>query len=895
MSGQYSLSKHLLLIRRLGVALLIALFAGNFARAQSYPPSQYYGCANSSCHKNPVILPAVPPDPLAYHVAGILTHSFSDGPSVTAFLRGRSGTMKTIGDSMDLMGRDDGTPLLQFLRDVNSGVLKQSNTSVSAGSTVTLPAGISAGATTSTSLTFKNFRGADMPFSLALTGSVGQRPGDFELMSDCPAQPLAPSLDANVAVAAIGGTTLTGDPTLDPGICTFTVLFHPADDTTDITRTATVTLDVTLADGLNPAAVAFTISGAASAPLVVASVPAPYVTPKLVPKDETLEIVDRLGDAFRLCPDASSAPFRKPGDYSLPTLSTDSNGCGIVPVVGAGALPRTLDIPVRFIPSTDGPSNATYLIRRLDLGNTPTGRTYTVDLRGNQGEFITTAPAALFASPSPGAGTSVEETGHATADDILTVSSRGTGPVTFIGTLLGGSHPADYTLVASDCTVLPAYTDGGPDQQCTYTLRFDPSDVGARDATFTVTTDTASTTIDLRGEGKREPRLVVTEGGATVAANAILDFGHQTLGGLYRPRVLKLANVGTTDALQIGLTGSLPSGFTANAGADCTSLPSASSCTLIVTFAPPEPQSYTGTLTIQSTAPGSSSPTSFPLAVTGSGDTTAIPVLEWQDGAHQPISSVEFGDVDAGASGTTTVKVHNVGKGGVQVHLVNVTGLDASQFGLSASPNCQPEQDLYEGDDCDLVVTFTPAGTGAKSAVLQLGSGGSTLAPIPVHGNARASSASVLTVSAASLSFAPTESGTQSQPLRVTLVNGGAAGITVQGLDITGAFALTAGTCGAPPIALPAGGQCDVMLVFRPGAQGPASGRMHIQSDAATTPGDVALDGNGTEAPDLSSGGCSLARHGGRIDPTLWALVLGALGVLAWRVRTRRRRQETSR
>jgi hypothetical protein len=241
------------------------------------------------------------------------------------------------------------------------------------------------------------------------------------------------------------------------------------------------------------------------------------------------------------------------------------------------------------------------------------------------------------------------------------------------------------------------------------------------------------------------------------------------------------------------------------------------------------------------------------------------------------------------------VKVHNVGRGGVQVHLVNVTGLDASQFGLSASPNCQPEQDLYEGDDCDLVVTFSPVGAGAKSAVLQLGSGGSTLAPIPVHGNGRASSGSMLTVSAASLTFAPTETGTQSQPLRVTLANGGAAGITVQGMDITGVFAITAGTCGAPPIVLPAGGQCDVMLVFRPGAEGPASGRMHIQSDAATAPSDVALDGNGTEAPDLSSGGCSLARHGDRIDPTLWALVLGALGVLAWRLRARRRRQETSR
>jgi len=70
---------------------------------------------------------------------------------------------------------------------------------------------------------------------------------------------------------------------------------------------------------------------------------------------------------------------------------------------------------------------------------------------------------------------------------------------------------------------------------------------------------------------------------------------------------------------------------------------------------------------------------------------------------------------------------------------------------------------------------------------------------------------------------------------------------------------------------------------------GAATGKVTVQSDAQSQPGDVALAGHGDAAPDLSSGGCSISRGEGPADPVLWTLALLAVLALAWRARQRQR------
>jgi len=98
-------------------------------------------------------------------------------------------------------------------------------------------------------------------------------------------------------------------------------------------------------------------------------------------------------------------------------------------------------------------------------------------------------------------------------------------------------------------------------------------------------------------------------------------------------------------------------------------------------------------------------------------------------------------------------------------------------------------------------------------------------------------------------------------------------------------------TCASVPFTLPAGSECTVSVSFAPQAAGTIAGALRVTTSASATPTEVALSGQGEPAPDLSSGGCSIATGESLLDPTLWVLVLLAVGVLAHRhhARTMRR------
>jgi hypothetical protein len=87
-----------------------------------------------------------------------------------------------------------------------------------------------------------------------------------------------------------------------------------------------------------------------------------------------------------------------------------------------------------------------------------------------------------------------------------------------------------------------------------------------------------------------------------------------------------------------------------------------------------------------------------------------------------------------------------------------------------------------------------------------------------------------------------------------------------------------------------------VTVVFAPQAQGTLSGTLHVTTSAAAAPMDVTLGGQGEAAPDLSSGGCSVALGDTLLDPTLWALAALALVALLYRhhARSAQRRAERS-
>ena len=103
-------------------------------------------------------------------------------------------------------------------------------------------------------------------------------------------------------------------------------------------------------------------------------------------------------------------------------------------------------------------------------------------------------------------------------------------------------------------------------------------------------------------------------------------------------------------------------------------------------------------------------------------------------------------------------------------------------------------------------------------------------------------------------------------------------------LDVTGPYAAQSQTCGPPPFLLPPGTECKLAVAFAPTAAGAATGQLSIGVEGGA-PTDVALSANGTPEPDVSGGGCTLARGETLTDPTLWLLLLAAALVLAVRRR----------
>ena len=205
---------------------------------------------------------------------------------------------------------------------------------------------------------------------------------------------------------------------------------------------------------------------------------------------------------------------------------------------------------------------------------------------------------------------------------------------------------------------------------------------------------------------------------------------------------------------------------------------------------------------------------------------------------------------------------------------------------------------------CSITLAFSPGSPGTHDARLQVVSSGTALAPLTLTGIGLGPvGSSALTVTPARLEFGATRAGATSPPMAVTLSGESSSAVRVLGWTIDGSFDVDRGTCPTPPFLLAAGDTCTVTVRLRPVVAGEARGVLQIASspgtDLPTTLLQVPLTGQAQAAADVvgsGAGGCSIARapHGDHLDPTLLALAVLAVLVLAWRhgQRQRQRRRQ---
>lgn len=662
------------------------------------------------------------------------------------------------------------------------------------------------------------------------------------------------STDFTIGAESCAGRVVLGGG----GTCTIAIRFLPTLGAGEGRRTASLPFSFTgTVPDPNPTTVNVDVAGNALLPLAQSATSLNASAVVGSPTTTSMLLTNRSASSITLSTLVFSGAAAS--DYSLDATNT----CTASLVLTAG---NNCTLVVRFSPPVAGTRNATLTISHNAAGSPQTVAFLGAATPAPQGQIQLSATSIAYADTQLGS----------TSAQTITVQNSGNLALTFSAFTFGGAMPGDFQR-SGTCSVATPLPIAG---QCTLILSFAPTALGARTGNLTISSDASNgaATITLAGNGVPVPAPQVSLTPPT------LDFGTQSVGGLYPARRVRLANSGTAD-LTIASIAVSGAGFANASAVACpTVLAPGAGCDIDIAFGAVAATSYAGSLAVVSNAAGSPHTT----ALTGLGSVAAIPVLAFSPA----VSSLDFGTVSAGSiSAVQTVTLQNQGPGGVTLTLLNAIGADAASFSVSGG-SCSLATPLFQGATCTVDIRFAPGSSGTKTATLQIASTGSFPPVLSLTGIGLAGPNPSLALSATTLAFESTRVGDQSLPATVRLSSSGSGIVTVSAVQVTGSYSIQSTSCPPLPFSLPAGTECSVVVSFAPVAQGTSAGTLSITSDAAPTVRTVALSGSGDPSADVGSGGCTIGGAASRRDPLLWMLVLLAAFCIARRRRSGVARKE---
>jgi hypothetical protein len=187
-----------------------------------------------------------------------------------------------------------------------------------------------------------------------------------------------------------------------------------------------------------------------------------------------------------------------------------------------------------------------------------------------------------------------------------------------------------------------------------------------------------------------------------------LTFASQVVGATSAAQTITLNNTGNLalSISSIALTGTNASDFaqTNNCGA---SVAAGTNCTISVTFKPTAGGTRTAAVTLTDNATGSPQTVSLTGTGTSAGPAASLSPTSLAFGNQQPI------DVTSSAQ---TVTLSNTGNAALSITSLALTGTNAGDFDQS---NTCPSS-LAAGDNCTIVVFFTPSIAGTEAASLSI-------------------------------------------------------------------------------------------------------------------------------------------------------------------------------
>ena len=370
---------------------------------------------------------------------------------------------------------------------------------------------------------------------------------------------------------------------------------------------------------------------------------------------------------------------------------------------------------------------------------------------------------------------------------------------------------------------------------CSVSLTFTPSTGGSRSGIITITDNTggvanSTQTVSVSGTGTGTPQASLNQ--------TSLTFPSQTVNTTGTAMPVKLTNGGTAalNISSIAISGNF--GQTNNCG---TSVAAGSFCTINVTFDPQSTGTLTGTLTVTDNANGVTGATQ---SVSLSGTGTGIPQATLST-TSEVFSSTTVNTTVSNPAFTLT----NGGTGALTITGITITGTNASDF--SETNTCAGS--VAAGSNCSITVSFTPSGTGSRTATLTVtdNANGVTGSTQTVSLSGTGLGVPQATLSTGTLTFGSQNLLSTSTAQTVTLTNGGTGPLTINSIGFSGAnpgdFSDTT-TCTASLSSTAGSNTCSVSVYFSPQASGSRSATLVVTDNANGTTGStqtVSVSGTG--------------------------------------------------
>lgn len=201
-------------------------------------------------------------------------------------------------------------------------------------------------------------------------------------------------------------------------------------------------------------------------------------------------------------------------------------------------------------------------------------------------------------------------------------------------------------------------------------------------------------------------------------------------------------------------------------------------------------------------------------------------------------TSLAFGNVAMGSTGTQSVTVTNTGTSAVSISSSMIAGATFTVIGGN------PASSLAVGQSETVQIQFAPTATGAATGTFTITSDASN-SPLAISLSGTGTTGGGLAANPASENFGSVAVGSTGT-VSVTLSNTGTSAVSITAHSIAGAgFTLTGWSA---PASLNAGQTTSFTVTFAPTTAGAASGSVSVTSDAPGSPLTIALSGTGSQA-----------------------------------------------